>query len=110
MAKRANLRKAMLLQVPVLHRGFIDTIKGLKQTCDCSMDLVRRKEEHERVKRAKESVNKSRHEQKEPSLFESRHRRRLQLEVDAANLRVRLYGDHFKLPRSMKEKCLVARE
>lgn len=99
----------MLLQVPVLHRGFIRTIKALNLT-DGAIDLARAKEDQERLKRARESVKKSRHAQGELALFECRRRRHLQLEIDESNLRVRLYDDPFKLPRSMKGRRIVARK
>ena len=108
--KRATVRKCMLLQVPVLHKGYVDTSSGLNLTSNTAMEMVRRKEVNEKAKRARENLKRNTQEQRQLTIYETKRRRRLQLELDALYSRVRLYNDPFKLPRSMKERRLAARQ
>ena len=108
--KRGSIRRSMLLQVPVLRRGFVDTITGPNLTSEATMDMVRQKEALERTKRARESLKRSSQDQKNLIVYEARRRRRIQLEVDALHYRVRLYGEPFRLPHSLKERRLAARQ
>lgn len=39
--KRGSIRRGMLLQVPVLHRDFVDTRTGSNLSSDAAMDIVR---------------------------------------------------------------------
>ena len=89
--KRGSTRRGMLLQVPVLRRGFVDTSTGLNITSEAVMDMVRQKEALERAKKARESLKKSSQEQKKLIMYEAKRRRPIQLEQDALHYRVRLY-------------------
>ena len=108
--KRAQVRKGMLLQVPALHRGYVDTRSGLNLTSNTAMEMVRRKEVNGKVKRARENLKRNTQEQRQLTIYETKRRRGLQLELDALYSRVRLYNDPLKLPRSMKERRLAARQ
>ena len=71
---------------------------------------MRQKEALERAKKARESLKESTQEQKKLIVYETKRRRRIQIELDALHYRVRLYGEPFKLPRSLKERRLAARQ
>ena len=108
--KICSMRRGMLLQVPVLRREFVDTSLDLHLTSEAAMTMVRGKEALERAKKARKSLRKSTQEQKWLHLYESKRRKRIQLELDALHYRVHLYGEPFKLPCSMKERRLFAQQ
>ena len=68
------------------------------------MELVRQTKGQDKLKRVGKSLKENNREQKHLTLHESRRRRRVLLEIDAANLRVHLYDETVKLPRSMSER------
>ena len=50
--KRAHVGRVMPVQVPVLHRGYVDKSKGLNLTSNTALEMVREKKVHEKAKSA----------------------------------------------------------
>lgn len=70
--KRAQVRRVMLLQLPVLHRGYVDTSNGLNLTSNTAMEMVREKEVHEKAKGARENLKRNTQEQRQLTSYETK--------------------------------------